>query len=48
MSVIVPPATVNVGDPKKPAKKRQMSNVWIFFEPAEPAWKAQNATQAGV
>lgn len=48
ISVMVPPATVKVGDPKKPAKKRHINNVSMFFDAAVPAWKAQKASQAGV
>ena len=35
MSESVPPASVKGADAKKPAKKRQMSSVWILFAKAQ-------------
>ncbi|KAI4085888.1 MAG: hypothetical protein LQ344_008048, partial [Seirophora lacunosa] len=40
MSAITPPEFVRGEDPKAPAKKRKMTSVWTFLDPAAAALKA--------
>lgn len=47
ISVMVPAATVNAGEPNVPTKNRQMTKVSMFFARAHPIWKTMNNAQVG-
>ncbi len=42
MSVMEPPELVTVGDPKKPAKKRNTISAAMLGETAQAIWNTQN------
>lgn len=48
ISVMVPAATVNAGEPKVPTSNLQMTKVSIFFASAHPIWKITNSAHVGI
>lgn len=48
ISVMVPAATVNAGEPNVPTKSLQITNVSIFLASAQPIWKTTKSAQVGI